>query len=133
MCYLLHTHLLQVERETRLPQPTQLPPRYRDTFSRFSRAVEASFKRTRLVEDYAQGLNFSAKTLNRACLAVMGNSAKQFIDARVVLEAERLLAHTDLQVTEVASMLGFREPTNFVKFFRREAKQSPGEFRRTFR
>jgi AraC-like DNA-binding protein len=45
------------------------------------------------------------------------------------LEAKRLLVHTSLPVSVIANRLGFDEPTNFVKFFRREVQKSPGEFR----
>jgi AraC-like DNA-binding protein len=34
-----------------------------------------------------------------------------------------------LPVSVIANRLGFDEPTNFVKFFRREVQKSPGEFR----
>jgi AraC-like DNA-binding protein len=47
----------------------------------------------------------------------------------VALEAKRLLVHTALPIAVIANRLGFDEPTNFVKFFRREVRQSPGAFR----
>jgi AraC-like DNA-binding protein len=60
---------------------------------------------------------------------VTGRSAKQYVDARVTLEAKRLLAHTTLPVAVVGRRLGFAEATNFGKFFRREAGVTPGSFR----
>jgi transcriptional regulator GlxA family with amidase domain len=60
----------------------------------------------------------------------MGMTAKAFIAARIVLEAKRLLVHTDLSVATIAEKLGFHEATNFSKFFRREADSTPAEFRR---
>ena len=59
-----------------------------------------------------------------------GQSAKALIDARVVLEAKRLLVHTDLSSAAIGHRLGFSEATNFTKFFAREAGVSPGAFRR---
>ena len=87
--------------------------------------------RHRRVEDYADRMRCSVRTLTRACLASTGRSAKQLIDERVALEAKRLLATTDLPVAEVGRLLGFEEPTNFGRFFAREAGQSPGAFRVT--
>ena len=52
------------------------------------------------------------------------------VSRRVALEAKRLLVHTALPVTTIAAKVGFSEPTNFVKFFKREAGMSPGDFRR---
>ncbi|SPE99419.1 DNA-binding transcriptional regulator AraC [Streptomyces sp. MA5143a] len=54
---------------------------------------------------------------------------KHVIDARVALEAQRLLAHTDEPVATIARRLGFVEPTNFGKFFTRHSGMTPGAFR----
>jgi AraC-like DNA-binding protein len=56
-------------------------------------------------------------------------SAKAFISKRINLEAKRLLAHTDLPVGVIAEKLGFQEATHFSKFFKREARCTPKEFR----
>jgi AraC-like DNA-binding protein len=99
------------------------------TFARFRRALEAGHARSRRVEDYAEQLGCSVRTLTRASLAVTGRTAKQVVDDRVALEARRLLACTSLSVAEVGRRLGFPEPTNFGRFFHREAGLSPGAFR----
>jgi AraC-like DNA-binding protein len=87
--------------------------------------------RHRRVEDYAEHLRCSVRTLTRASLAVTGRSAKQLIDERVALEAKRVLATSELPVADVGRQLGFEEPTNFGRFFARETGQSPGSFRAT--
>lgn len=99
-------------------------------FRRFQQHVEKNFTRWHQVADYASRLGYTEKTLARAVMASMGMSAKVFIAARIVLEAKRLLAHTDLPIVAIAEKLGFDEPTNFSKFFKREAAYSPAEFRR---
>jgi AraC-like DNA-binding protein len=100
-----------------------------DVMARFRHEVEASFARTRRVEDYAALLGYSVRTLTRACLAATGYSAKQVLDARVALEAKRLLGCSDVPVAEVGRRLGFPEPTNFGRFFLRETGLTPGDFR----
>jgi AraC-like DNA-binding protein len=95
----------------------------------FHHELATSFSTTRRVEDYASRLGVSVRTLTRACLAATGRSAKQVVDARVALEAKRLLACTDRSVAAVGRQLGFSEPTNFGRFFVRETGQTPGEFR----
>ena len=99
------------------------------TFARFRRALEEGHRHTRRVEDYADRLGCSVRTLTRASLAVTGRTAKQVVDDRVALQARRLLACTDLSVAEIGRRLGFGEPTNFGRFFHREAGVSPGAFR----
>lgn len=99
----------------------------------FRRELEQSFATTRSIGDYAARLGYSPRTLTRACLAATGRSAKQLADARVALEAQRLLAHTDQPVAAVGRALGFTEATNFGKFFVRETGHTPGGFRRAQR
>lgn len=101
-----------------------------DLYARFQDELERSFATTRRAEVYAANLGFSLKTLNRACRLSVGKSAKQAIADRVVLEAKRLLTHTDLSVAQVSYSLGFDEPTNFNKFFTRRVGRTPGEFRK---
>jgi AraC-like DNA-binding protein len=102
------------------------------TFLRFRRAVEAKFTQTRSVEDYAEAIGCSAKSLRRACMIACGSSPKALIEQRLILEAKRLLAHTGLTVEAIATGVGFSEPTNFVKFFRRHGGMRPLDFRVKF-
>jgi AraC-like DNA-binding protein len=104
-----------------------------DAYSAFRRDLERSFATTRSVEDFAARLGYSPRTLTRACLAATGRTAKQLVDARVTLQAQRLLAHTDLSVAAISRALGFTEATNFGKFFTRQTGRTPSEFRRTQR
>ncbi|WP_416984801.1 AraC family transcriptional regulator [Streptomyces sp. T028] len=101
-----------------------------DLFLRFRRELDQSYHSTRLVEDYASALNCSTRALARACREVAGTSTKDLIDARVALEARRLLVHTDLPISAIARQLGFSEVTNFGKFFIRRVNMTPGAFRR---
>lgn len=96
---------------------------------RFMAELERDFVRTRAVAGYASRLGCSVKTLSRACAAAAGASPKRVIEARVTLEAKRLLAHTNLTVLAIGFELGFSEPTNFVKHFRRHVGITPAAFR----
>lgn len=96
----------------------------------FRAAVESNYRRWHSVQRYAKHLGCSTKSLNRAARAVSHASAKSVITARVVLEAKRLLVHTNAPVGAIADELGFAEATNFVKVFRHETGTTPGAFRR---
>ena len=80
----------------------------------------------------ALALGSSQRTVQRALasLEAAGVTPKAFISARIVLEAKRLLVHSGESVAQVGHRLGFSEPTNFVKFFRRMAGSTPQAFRR---
>ncbi|MFJ6726424.1 helix-turn-helix domain-containing protein [Streptomyces sp. NPDC091281] len=126
---LLATLLLHIDRLPGRDDPTELSAETETVYSRFRAELERSYATTRRVEDYADSLGYSVKTLSRACLAATGKPAKHVIDARVVLEAQRLLAHTGEPVAAIARRLGFSEPTNFGSFFSRLAGTSPKAFR----
>lgn len=97
----------------------------------FRAALERDLTRSRNVRDYVTGLGYSERTVSRACQTVTGLTAKALLDERLMLEAKRLLAHTDGTVASISTALGFSEPTNFTKFFERVVGTSPAEFRRS--
>lgn len=73
------------------------------------------------------------QSLNRACQAAGDVTAKRVIVERIVLEAKRLLAHSSDTAAKISADLGFDEPTNFTKFFRRETNLTPAAFRAAVR
>lgn len=97
------------------------------------RLIERSFRVTRTARDYAAALGCSLRTLDRTCVAATGTPVKALVDARVLLEARRRLAHTDVTLEALASELGFSEATHLAKFFRRHAGMTAGRFRQPFR
>ena len=99
------------------------------TFRRFRDAVDRNFTHTHRVEDYALTLGYSVRTLTRACQEATGHRAKQVIDDRVVLEAKRLLAHTELTSAAKGARVGMADPTAFTKFFRTRVGETPAVFR----
>ncbi|MGV9838114.1 helix-turn-helix domain-containing protein [Nocardia niigatensis] len=105
-----------------LPDPT-------DLFHRFARLTERYHSETREVSWYAAQLGYSPRTLSRAVQAATGTTAKQYLNARVVLEAQRILAHEPVTTTECARRLGFDDPANFTKFFRTHTATTPTRFR----
>ncbi|MFI1865486.1 helix-turn-helix transcriptional regulator [Streptomyces jumonjinensis] len=131
---LRHLLAVLVLRLAHLTTPAGSPaPEPDATYLRFRDAVEKDFTRTRRVEDYAEALGYSPRTLSRATLATAGLGAKEFIDRRVVLEAKRLLAHSDRTAARIADQLGFSSATHFSKYFNQRTGQTPIAFRDTVR
>jgi AraC-like DNA-binding protein len=97
---------------------------------RFRDLLERDFAVAHDVDHYARALGYSARTLARATQAASGRTPKQMIQERVALEAARLLAHSDLPVTSVATRLSFRDASNFSAFFTGQKGIAPTEFRR---
>ncbi|MFH1116673.1 MAG: helix-turn-helix domain-containing protein [Pseudomonadota bacterium] len=100
-------------------------------FKSFQKLVEKNFAKLHQAADYADLPGCSGKSLKRAAMEAAEVKAKEVIASRINLEAKRLPTYTTLPVALIGDCLGFDEPTNFVKFFKREAGCSPGEFRRS--
>ncbi|MEV6738257.1 AraC family transcriptional regulator [Streptomyces sp. NPDC051104] len=103
------------------------------TFTRFRDAVEKDFATNHSVSAYADALGYSRRTLVRAVRAATGQTPKGFIDKRVILEAKRLLAHTDLPIGRVGAAVGFPDAANFSKFFHQHTDTTPAAFRADLR
>ncbi|QFZ73348.1 helix-turn-helix domain-containing protein [Streptomyces fagopyri] len=99
------------------------------TFTRFRDAVEKDFATNHSVSAYADTLGYSRRTLVRAVRAATGQTPKGFIDKRVVLEAKRLLAHTEMPIGRIGVAVGFPDSANFSKFFHQHTGTTPVVFR----
>jgi AraC family transcriptional activator of pobA len=127
---LLYTFLQHAEREKRQRNFFEVKQSAdRDYMVLFRDLLEVSFKNHKNVSFYASKLSLTEKRLNQAVSKILGKTVKQAIDERIMLEAKRLLAHTNENIKEVGFSLGFEEPTNFVKYFRKHNSGTPMEFR----
>lgn len=99
----------------------------------FFNAVETHFKKGKHVEFYVKNLNVYEKTLSKEVKSMTSKTPKQYIDARIVLEAKRLLAYSTMSVKEICFELGWDEATNFNKFFKKHTQITPLEFRDSLR
>lgn len=129
----LYALLLRLARDLRVHDDSFGRSREAEIHLRYTRRLESDFHKRLSVLDYARALACSESTLSRACLAVTGQTAKALLDQRIALEAKRLLAHSPAAVAQIGYQLGFSEPTNFVKFFRRLEHLTPEAFRRQLR
>ena len=96
---------------------------------RFRHALEEHFPRLLKVSDFAKLLHTSRSQLNNDLRAHTGRTASDHIHDRILLEAKRLLLHSNATISEIAYELGFQDPSYFCRFFRHRASLSPGEYR----
>ncbi|WP_426840465.1 helix-turn-helix domain-containing protein [Glaesserella parasuis] len=94
--------------------------------------MEQHFCTQHQVQFYAEQLGCTEKTLGSTCLAHTGLPAKMVINQRLLLEAKRLLVHTQKSVKHIASQLGFEEATHFNKFFKKYERCTPKGFRESY-
>ena len=97
---------------------------------RFTALVDERFALGESVTRYAESLHVTPRHLNECVQAACGRTASETIHARQVLEARRLLLHTELGVGAIAERLHFSDASYFVRFFKRHAGATPREFRR---
>lgn len=117
--------LLEAERQL----TASYPPLMKTVGRKFYNAVEQYFRENRNTEYYVKLLGVNEKTLSKEVKVLTGKTPKVYIDSRTILEAKRLLSYSNLSVKEIGYELGFDEPTNFNKYFRKHTNITPAEFR----
>jgi AraC family transcriptional activator of pobA len=95
--------------------------------------INESFRELKEVGDYASLLNISAGHLSEVIKMQSGKPAIKHIHERLVLEARRLLFHTDHSLKEIAFDLGFSDASYFNRFFKRETELTPAAYRAKIR
>lgn len=99
----------------------------------FQAKIDTSFREMHEVIEYASQLYISAGHLSEVVKIQSGKSAIKHIHERLVLEARRLLFHTDNTLKEIAFDLGFAEASYFNRFFKRETGITPAAYRANIR
>ena len=119
----------QTARTAAEADPVAGPPPESDLLRRFEALLEAHYLEHWRVADYARALAVTPTHLSRVARAAGGESASRLIDARVMREARRSLAYTNMSVTTIAYTLGFADPAYFSRVFTRALGVSPRAFR----
>lgn len=114
-----------------LAQSTLADAKFNDSelVQRFKELIELNFKAHWTVSQYAKALSISPTHLSRLTRAANGSSALRMIEARLMREARRNLAYTNLSISSIAYTLGFTDPAYFSRVFTRDAGISPKAFR----
>ncbi|WP_452221222.1 AraC family transcriptional regulator [Lacinutrix salivirga] len=96
----------------------------------FKKAVNSKYKTEHSTTYYADVLHITPDHLNRVIKSKIGKTAKEYIQARIITEAKRLLYFTELSAKEIGFDLGFNEPANFSAFFKKHTQVSPSNFKK---
>ncbi|HEY0176263.1 MAG TPA: helix-turn-helix domain-containing protein [Pedobacter sp.] len=126
----LHTFMLSAERERKEQGHQEVQPHIQlDYLILFKDQLEKHFHEQQKVGFYADKLAITNKVLTNATQKITGKTPKQLADERVLLEAKRLLIYSNGTGKTIGFSLGFEEPTNFIKFFRKQTGLTPTAFR----
>ncbi|MFA3058539.1 AraC family transcriptional regulator [Acinetobacter pittii] len=80
-------------------------------------------------DEIANRLNMSSRTLRRH-LSQVGSSYLHLLEEVQQKEAENLLLNSDMEIQEIALYLGYIQPTNFTRAFKKWTGQTPITFRK---
>ena len=118
-----------VARQLALPASDNAKPNESVLLQHFNALIEKHFTAHWTVAQYARALSISPTHLSRISRAASGVSALRMIEARLMREARRNLAYTNLSISTIAYSLGFSDPAYFSRVFARDAGISPKAFR----
>ena len=97
--------------------------------SEFKNLLEERFVSWHSVKSYSNEMGISPDYLNTVLKNATGQTAKEHIKNRIVLEAKRQGINTTLSSKEIAYMLGFSDPAHFSKFYKSATGTNFTDFR----
>ncbi len=104
-----------------------------DTIRQYNLLVEKHFREKHQVKDYADLLFKAPKTLANLFHKYGNKTPLNVIQERILLEAKRLLLHSNKTTEEITSYLGYKDSGYFSKFFKKHEGLSPSIFRKNKR
>jgi YesN/AraC family two-component response regulator len=95
----------------------------------FKAALERDFREIKTPAAYADGLHISTSYLNECVKSVTGKSVSAHIQQRVILEAKRMLYHSNRPIKVIAAELGYDDHSYFIRLFVKLTGSTPVVFR----
>jgi len=106
------------------------PTRFEIIAKAFKRLLEKNYCTSKRPLEYADKLNISTSYLNECVKNTTGFSVSKHIQDRTILEAKRLLYHSDKSVKEISFQLGYEDYPYFSRIFTKATGMSALAFRR---
>ena len=106
--------------------------RYIETLRSLEKEIDTFYLTDKSAKFYASRLNISSKHLNRIVKTTLGKTTTDLITERVLLEAKRLIVHSDNSLTAIAEILGFEDYAYFSKVFKTKTKTTPLNFKKKY-
>lgn len=100
--------------------------------AKFQQAVDTNFQNRLTVTSYADMLGVTLNHLVQTIRETTGQTPKQMIQQRLLLEAKRLLVHTAEPVHAISAELAFQDASQFSRWFKKGMGLSPNQFRSKF-
>lgn len=101
-----------------------------DLIRRFHVLVDQHYKEKKQVQEYADMLHRSPKTLSHVFSTYGLGTPLRVIHERIEAEARRLLIYTSKSAKEIGDILGFEDQASFSRFFKKMTGESIFEYRK---
>jgi AraC family transcriptional regulator, transcriptional activator of pobA len=98
-------------------------------FKLFVDRIKETKKPQKTITEYANEIKITPIHLNRICQNIAQKTATQVVNDFFVGEAQKLLRHTSLSISEVAYQLNFEDAAYFSRLFKKHTGKSPKGFR----
>lgn len=95
----------------------------------FKKLLLPNFRISKSPSYYAAKLNISEPYLNEALKKITGFTVTYWIQHEVIIEAKRLLYHSELTIKEIAHELGYEDHSYFSRMFRKVVGMPAMSFR----
>lgn len=105
---------------------------YLNILENLEHLIDTYFYTEKLPKFYANKLNITTKHLNRVVNTTINKTTNQLISERILLEAKRLLVHSDNNLASIANRLEFSDYAYFSKFFKSKTGIIPKDFREKY-
>jgi len=121
--------MIDAERKRSLPIENVSKASQISSFNDFLKILEENYSHNEGVSFYADRLKMSERNLNNICKNNFQKSVSEIIETRKLIEAKRMLLHSEKTVSEIGYDLGYNEKSYFTRVFHAKMGITPSRFR----
>lgn len=97
--------------------------------NKYEALVDKYFKRHRPISCYSKKMNITDRQLSYLCKKTVNKTPLEILTNRIILEAKRLIIHSDLSISSISNELNFNDNSYFIRLFKKNTKLTPEQFR----
>lgn len=91
--------------------------------------VDRYYKKHRPISCYSKKMNITDRQLSYLCKKTVNKTPLAILTDRIILEAKRLLIHSNLSISSISNELNYNNDSYFIRLFKKNTKLTPEQFR----
>ena len=99
--------------------------------NKYEALVDKYFKLHRPLSCYSERMNISVRQLSYLCKKTVGKKPSEILTDRIILEAKRLIIHSDLSIASISEELNYNDSSYFIRLFKKITNLTPEQFRQS--